>query len=101
MLLDVNNLYLTPLTDPVEGSGVNGNNVLFHGGVDFQGKIYSFFCSKEEYLGEVGSCLYKISAVTIQRVMVLRCIGRVFTVWHEEHMHDPVRISSFSPAGAA
>ena len=92
---------LRPRPNSVEDSGVNRINVLFHGGMAFREKLYSFFCRKQEYLGEVGGCLDKISAVTIQRVMVLRGIGRVFTVWHEEHMHDRFRISSFSPAGAA
>jgi hypothetical protein len=38
---------LRPRPDSVEDCGVNGINVLFHGGVTFREKLYGFFCRKQ------------------------------------------------------
>jgi hypothetical protein len=40
-------MVLRPRPDSVEDGGVNGINVLFHGGVPFREKLYGFFCRKQ------------------------------------------------------
>lgn len=45
--------------------------------------------------------LNEIRTVTVQGILAMLLIGRIFAIWHKEHVHEPVRISSLSPAGAA